>query len=431
MKYKILTNILALMFILTFSLNSKAMLGVASRTMAIKTIKAQILDTEEVFGIKVLKDTTIEQSVLPIEDKKDLTVMVFKNAKNDLEEFGHLDMNEMEKVGSTEKMNIIVEYGRLKNPLTPNDWHGVRRYFVTKDEDDEVITSDFFWEKEKADMGSWEELADFVMWSKVHYPAEKYLLIVWNHGNGWKKSKEINFVQKGISFDDETGNHISTPGLRKVFAKAGKVDIVAFDACLMQTVEVAYEIRDFTEVVVASEDTEPGDGYPYDIVFESFEKEKDLNPEKMGEIIVKAYKKRNSELYMDTTQSAIRPASLEYLLKIIDEWTAIALASGEGNVIKRAFLSAQGFYEIDQKDIYDFFKVAEKYAVSKELKNKSEEIMRYLIDKVVISNGITGYRHERAKGLAIYAPLKYVYNDEYEDLLWAKDGVWDEFLKNR
>ncbi|MEA3306616.1 MAG: clostripain-related cysteine peptidase [Elusimicrobiota bacterium] len=414
-KNKIIIKILALAFIVIFNLNSKA----------------EIFDMEKIFGNKIIKDTAARQAANPVADKKDLTVMVFKNAKNDLEEFSHLDMNEMEKVGSTDKMNIIVEYGRLKNPSAPNDWHGVRRYFVTKDTDEEVINSKVLWAKEKADMGSWKELADFVIWSKAHYPAEKYLLIVWNHGNGWKKSVKRNFVQKGISFDDETGNHISTPELRKAFVKAGYVDVVAFDACLMQTAEVAYEIRDFTEVVTASEDTEPGDGYPYDRVFEGFENEKNLNSEKMGEIIVKAFQKRNSEFYMDTTQSAIRVATLERLLKLLNEWTVIALASGEGNVIKRAFLSAQGFYEIDQKDIYDFLKVTEKYSSNEKFKNKSEEIMKYLIDEVVIANGITGYRHVRAKGLAIYAPLKYVYNDEYEDLLWARDGVWDEFLKNR
>ena len=44
----------------------------------------------------------------------------------------------------------------------------------------------------------------------------------------------------------------------------GKVDVLAFDACLMQMAEVAYEVKDLADYVVGSEETEPGPGYPYD-----------------------------------------------------------------------------------------------------------------------------------------------------------------------
>lgn len=68
---------------------------------------------------------------------KEWTVMVFINGKNDLELAGLYNVNQMEKIGSTSKMNIVVEQGRMKGQEggdtdLDGDWTGARRMLIRK-----------------------------------------------------------------------------------------------------------------------------------------------------------------------------------------------------------------------------------------------------------------------------------------------------------
>jgi len=361
---------------------------------------------------------------------KDYTVLVFKNAKNNLEDFGLLDMNEMELAGSSDRVNVLVEFGRIKGGYAGRigeDWGGARRYYVTRDADPAAINSPVVWERSAVDMGDWRELADFLAWGKANYPAKRYLLVVWNHGNGWK-GKAAGARARGISFDDETGNYISTPELAKVFEAAGPVDVLAFDACLMQTVEVAYEVRRHAAIVVGSEETEPGEGYPYDAIIGALNSDPGMSPERLGEAIVAAYRGRNEAAYMDTTQSAVRTAALDGLRRRLDDWARAAAASDDAVAVKRAFLAAHGFYEIDQKDLADLLRLTAEGARDAALKAASLEALRWLREEVVAANGVSGYAHRPARGLAVYAPPRYSYDDGYGGLAWARDGLWDDFI---
>lgn len=358
---------------------------------------------------------------------KELTVLVYKNAKNDLDNFGLMDMNEMERAGSGAGVNVVVEFGRIAQERSEKSWTGVRRYYVTRDGDPENITSPVLWEG-NADMGDWRHLAEFLAWGKKNFPARRYLLVVWNHGNGWKRGHKPAAAQRGISFDDETGNHITTPELARALAQAGGVDLLALDACLMQTAEVAYEVRDYAPVVTASEETEPGEGYPYDVILNALNASPAMPAEEIGRLIVGAYKAANEAAYMNTTQSAVRTAALPRLLALLGEWAAMARREPDPFLLKYAMLNAQAFYDSDQKDIADVMKTVAGLGVRPELKAKSAEVMDYLTGRVVIASGVSGYQHARARGLAVYMPFKGMFNSDYSELAWAADGRWDEFI---
>jgi hypothetical protein len=70
-------------------------------------------------------------------------------------------------------------------------------------------------------------------------------------------------VTKGISYDDETNHHITTPQMGAMLKGINGVDVYGSDACLMQMPEVDYELKDSVDYIVGSEETEPGDGYTY------------------------------------------------------------------------------------------------------------------------------------------------------------------------
>ena len=221
------------------------------------------------------------------------TVMVYINAKNNLEQFGLLNVNQMEMVGSTDKVKIAVELGRMSTyDSSDGGWKGERRYIIQKDNDTNHISSPVLQEIAKADMGDWHHLVDFVNWAKKTAPAQHYMLIVWNHGSGWDKSGGLkdNWL-RGISYDDETGNHMSTPDLGNALAAIGKLDIYASDACLMQMAEVDYQIKDYTSYIVGSEQTEPGDGYTYNTILGPLVANPGMSALDLAKVTVKSYRR--------------------------------------------------------------------------------------------------------------------------------------------
>jgi len=180
-----------------------------------------------------------------IKEPAEWTIMVYINGKNNLEEFALKDINEMEMVGSTDKINIVVELGRMDGyDASDGDWKGVRRYLVKKDSDSSKINSLLVEDLGMKDMGDYNSLISFGKWAKEKFPAKRYMLVVWNHGSGWTKGGKP-IITKGISYDEQSGNHINTPQLGLALKEIGKVDVYGSDACLMQMAEVDYEIKDY------------------------------------------------------------------------------------------------------------------------------------------------------------------------------------------
>ena len=354
------------------------------------------------------------------------TVMVYVNAKNNLETYGLKDVNEMEMVGSTPEVNIVAELGRINGYATNDgDWKGSRRYLVQKDSDLNKINSPVVMEILKSDMGNWQNLVEFVKWSQARYPAQRYALVVWNHGSGWNKSGEAD--GKGISYDDETGSHITTGQLKQVLAATGKMDILAMDACLMQMIEVAYEVRTGADYIVASEETEPGDGYTYDTWLGPLAAKPSMTQAELSRVMVDSYTDHYQKIGQGATQSSIRTENLYRLGQLMNGWTSALMASGDVTAAKNARTKAQAFYYSSNKDINHFVKLVGEGTQNAEVKAKGEELMKFLTGEVVYHNRATGSKYANASGLAAYLPGYYTAS--YDALEWAKDSNWDDFMK--
>src|SRR5690349_13871147 len=80
------------------------------------------------------------------EGVKEWTLLVFLNGNNNLDRFGALNINQMEKVGSTSDINIVVQWASWSRD-------GVQRLLVNKDTDTENVTSPVVENIGKVDMG--------------------------------------------------------------------------------------------------------------------------------------------------------------------------------------------------------------------------------------------------------------------------------------
>ena len=406
---------------------------------------------------------------------KEWTIMVFMNGKNNLSSYVISDMNEMEVFGPTENINIITQAARMKytppsnpggypgggyddypwgggvvpHPGWPNpywggmppmmmkggdtkdastDWSGVRRYLVTKDGENGSLSSTLLNDMGTVDMGDWKQLAEFGKWVKANYPAKKYMLVGWNHGSGWEKGLDLFPVVKGISYDDESGNHISTPQLAQAIREMGGVDIYASDACLMQMAEVAYELKDTARITVGSEENEPGDGWGYnEFLSRVHSNQAGLTPDVMAAAAVQGYKAFYAPKGTATTQSAIRTANLVGFRAVLDRWVDLVMQEDK-KLATDARAAAVGFGGAGSKDLTHFMELVHANTKSAALKTQTVKVMNYFYDHVLVDNATTGDKFKKAYGLGVYLP-GWSFDADYNELSWAKDGRWDEFMQ--
>ncbi|MCG2726987.1 MAG: clostripain-related cysteine peptidase [Elusimicrobia bacterium] len=395
---------------------------------------------------------------------KEWTIMVFVNGKNNLEIAGLLNVNQMEAVGSDENMNIVVEIGRMKGQEGDVDldgnWIGSRRLYIKKDKDEEKITSPIIMKTKSVDMGDYKRIADFVKWSKANYPAKKYMLVIWNHGTGWFDPKqEKEGADKGISFDDETGNYVRTVEIGKIFKEAGKVDILAFDACLMQMAEVAYEAKDYADIIVGAEETVPGYGYPYHVFLSALKDAPAMSAEDFSAAIVKSFQTFYTIVKKSAVLSAIRASKLENFanhlatfadsVKKVNDIGAIGIARKE--VLRYDIIGAKS----DPSKTISFFgdishfadlistNITKRGVDADELKAKADELKRFISNDLVIHNATVGNDRlgsplSDSKGISVYLPpaetriqqdkLEGIFENKYQDFAFAKASKWHEFV---
>lgn len=108
-------------------------------------------------------------------------------------------------------------------------------------------------------MGDGDTLLDFLEFACATYPAEKYGLIFWDHGNG-----PLYGFGSDELYDNDT---LTLPELQSALEaspfQTKKLEFVGFDACLMASAEVAATVKDYARYLVASEEVESGSGWVY------------------------------------------------------------------------------------------------------------------------------------------------------------------------
>ena len=186
----------------------------------------------------------------------DWTVLVYMASDNYLNNAAIDDINEMIDADFSDKINIIVQID-----YAANSDYSAHRYEITPQ------NQTFISSIGEIDSGDYTQLASFVNWGFSEYPATKKALFIWGHGNGWYSDENAS-----LCTDDESGNFINvTESELKNALKHEKLDILVFDACNMQTLEIIAEIYEYTDYVIAAEDGMNGAGFPYNTIFSDWE----------------------------------------------------------------------------------------------------------------------------------------------------------------
>lgn len=444
--------------------------------LSISTNVYSSYDTTEDF-FKKLDVCNEKISERTISSQKKWTILVYIEANNNLSECAVGNINDMRNAPSSDNVNLIVQWSK------PD----ARKTHRLKIENGKVYDVGSL----NQDMGinPSKELLDSFSWIKDKYPAEQYMLILWNHGAGYlDKSKkgwlnplcfEDNYFEealpleaqieiapiaksdeKGILYNDEFHTYLSTEQMTKTL-EDGMVtlekpfDIVGMDACLMAMIEVAYAIRHSTNILVGSENLEQGAGWNYfDFITKLVASDGNLNPQELAESIVKTYQKQYLKTDRSFTQSSI---NLNLVPQIKDQINLLALeilhlkVLGKDSTLRMMenAISKCIRYGKEYADIYSFCEELSSQVnqsilfyqkhldrqLCKEILQSLYKISFFLtstkkaVKEAVLSNA-AGVSIFASGGLSIYLPNIFTtkVNQSYLQSDFAKDCAWSQLL---
>lgn len=234
------------------------------------------------------------------------TVLVYMAADNNLAYNGRMNINEMESAAQAAGLNLIVQAD------FPDV--GAKRYRIRQDQNPNQITSPVLQNLGIIDSGDPQSLKDFILWGRNRYPADNYMLVIWAHGDSWYKNS------KWIAPDYDSGSVIGVANgeLRQALMGTGLWDILLFDACSMQSIEVITEVAGFARFIVGSADLVPATGFPYAEIIPLLAQSPPQVAAQIPDLYIDSYSpggiNNPSQGYLTTTCSAISTLGLDDFL---------------------------------------------------------------------------------------------------------------------
>jgi hypothetical protein len=210
------------------------------------------------------------------------TVMVYMSGDNNLEKWIPHDIDtELAAVGSNADVQVVALADRGRRPSAADGgWSGARLFHVTPGMTADAANAAADWGA--VDMGSPQTLYDLVDWTRANYPAEHYALVFWDHGWGW---------WPGNTAKDVTSNdYLDMDEIRAALERVGGVDMVGFDTCLGQTIEVQAQFRGLASAIAGSEDSIGYTGFAYDRILAGLQADPAMNAAALAVLAAKSMK---------------------------------------------------------------------------------------------------------------------------------------------
>ncbi len=415
------------------------------------------------------------------EARRNWTIMVYLSGDNNLDGAGVTDLKEMKTVGSTDQIAVLAQFDRAGSKGE------TVRYFLKAGT---PLDKDAVQRLGETNMGDPKVLEDFVTWGFTNYPSDHIMLVLWNHGAGWDDANiyqgdvfsgalppvsrkrrpiatrgagasvralplaqaragmwrthralfsttvETAIKQRGIAYDDQAQDFLDNIELKRVMTRIKrklrrKIDILGMDACLMSMAEVAYQMRDVADYTVGSEETEPGDGWPYDRILKALAAKPTMTPEDLASTIVAQYlaSYRATE---NITQSALKLAALKPLAASVDALakalknTLVNAASRSAIVNVRAQVQEYSRPYDDYCDLLDLTDLLDKRVTDPAVKTACAAVNQ-AATAAIVATGYKGPAVDNSRGISIYFPKRRL-SPLYKTLDFTKQSAWDEFL---
>lgn len=356
------------------------------------------------------------------------TIMTYSIADTNLEPFMMEDLEELGDVGSRPGLNLVALVDRAEGytdvPLLGvPDWVGGKLLEIGRDS--ATVLGDYG----DINTGDPDVLQAFIRESIRAYPAANYGLVISDHGASWP----------GVGDDESSGGDtLNLAELEQAIAGAveetgvGRIDMLGFDACLMATYEVASTLAPYADVLVASQELEPGHGWDYRSFEAAF---RGATPAELGASIVEGF--RNQALASGTDNDITLSVVDLVNFSAVDEAVsnlATALTDRVDDVaptVGRTLAQTLGFgtnpnpaYDTHMKDLGIL--AGELSVDALDVADQADAVVRAIND--VVLSKVAGQATRGATGLSIYFPPSgQYYRDEYGAV--AERTGWADFLE--
>jgi hypothetical protein len=338
------------------------------------------------------------------------TVLVYMAADNNLWQNAVQDINDMESAVFPAGLEVIVQ---TDIPAESSHPGGQRRRI--RQDYQPYITSPVLANLGDIDSGDPETIRSFVNWGFSHYPSQHRMLVIWGHGDNWFKGDDWKWICPDEG--SESIISVSEGELKAALTGIPSLDILLFDACSMQSLEVLAEVMHAADYVVGSEELVPASGFPYQSIIPLFFSD---DPAAVAAQIPQEYLEsyeaggiQNPDGFVNPiTCSAIRTSTLEafytgfrdYFLSPDTYWPISMLP-----IRLQCWEMNTGYNDIDIGELLD--RIFDAWG------NLWEPQLSSLIDKwdaCVLASGSLNIQHE-VGAAAIWFP----YNQQYYNTWWT------------
>jgi len=272
-----------------------------------------------------------DKNLLPLlllsQSPKQWTIMLYLNGDDCDMQTDYLNTFEdivNTEVGSTNDVNIVIQLDRywVTDPRF-GGWEIAHRFFLTPGmaplEENAIPDWGDGRGGREVDMSDPNTLRDFISWVERHYPAKHYALLAADHGFEWK-----GLLQDGTSFN----NHMMLREFKEAIDGAKiRIDLLAFNACLMQMAEVAYELHDSPiSFMVGSE--MPGTAWPMAAMLQEITDRPLMSADEMGRMMCDLYVDTNAP-HQQVTLSTVDLTRMNELAEKCNDFVQALLVSGK------------------------------------------------------------------------------------------------------
>ena len=293
-----------------------------------------------------------------------------------------------------------------------------------------------------ASMAEEATLADFLKWGVANYPADHYMVVIWDHGGGSItgvcQDELYPYTKRGVA------DSLTLSEMRDAFKKSGTTfEVVGFDTCLMATLETAQILSPYAKYMVASEESEPGSGWDYTQWPSWLAAHPGTSGADLGSVICTTYYDKCAS-YRQQNMATLSCIDLGKIGKVSEAFEEasddIARASIDGVSLRRLQQGAKsaesfgetGFYKMNMVDLGDLMNKTSQVVGS------DAKAVISSIDKAVVHE-VHGRSRASATGLSVFFPLQITNrsdfatyaeitdNTPYLQFLAVMYGVYDKY----
>ena len=364
-----------------------------------------------------------------VAEEENTTVLVYL-CGTDLQEDACMDLVEMAEVEAGDAINLVVLAGGANSWEFEELQGGSRTLAVIRDGYFESLED---WGP--GSMGSPDTLEAFLRYGLTEYPADRTVVILWNHGAG---------SEGGVCFDETADDdsltvseiHDVLSGLQASLPDF-HINIFGCDACMMATYEMAAMLSSFDlDYYVASEELEPGTGWYYTDWMDMLKNDPGVSDEEICRTIVDSYMEQGLQESPDSclTLSAVDLSAIRKLKPCMERFATVISDQVEGGNLSlvrrgRSRLYTFGSFADGSWDMVDLGAMLDTYA---QFDPSLAAEARSLLQQAVVCNAQTD-NLDPCSGLSILLPQDTVESfDEYREGL-ALSGIipnWISFVND-